>query len=87
MPRRERPADDEDSITYRNQQRINPDADDRRQRQELAPCLLADGERLHDQLPHSRIDILDCGHNAWEEDAARYCGVVTAWINGGFREV
>lgn len=49
--------------------------------------LAADAELLHEQLPHSRLVVFDCGHNAWEEDAARYCRVVTAWVSGGFREV
>jgi pimeloyl-ACP methyl ester carboxylesterase len=49
--------------------------------------LAADAELLHEQLPHSRLDVFDCGHNAWEEEPARYSSVVTAWISGGFREV
>jgi pimeloyl-ACP methyl ester carboxylesterase len=49
--------------------------------------LATDGELLHEQLPHSRLDVFDCGHNAWEEEAARYCGVVTAWISAGWHEV
>ena len=49
--------------------------------------LAADGELLNEQLPHSRIDVFDCGHNAWEEEAARYRSVVTAWVSGGFHEV
>lgn len=46
--------------------------------------LAADGKLLHEQLPHSRLDILDCGHNAWEEAPDRYASVVTSWIGGGF---
>jgi pimeloyl-ACP methyl ester carboxylesterase len=49
--------------------------------------LATDGELLHEQLPHSRLDVFDCGHNAWEEEAARYGSVVTAWISGGYAEV
>ena len=49
--------------------------------------LAADGELLHEQLPHSRLDVFDCGHNVWEEEAARYCSALTAWISGGFHEV
>jgi pimeloyl-ACP methyl ester carboxylesterase len=49
--------------------------------------LLADGELLHGQLPRSRLDVLDCGHNAWEEEPARYRSVLSAWISGGYREV
>jgi pimeloyl-ACP methyl ester carboxylesterase len=49
--------------------------------------LAADGELLHEQLPHSRLDVFNCGHNAWEEQAARYRNVVAAWVGGGFHEV
>jgi pimeloyl-ACP methyl ester carboxylesterase len=49
--------------------------------------LAADAELLHEQLPHSRLDVFDCGHNAWEEEPARYSSVVIAWISGGFRKV
>jgi hypothetical protein len=49
--------------------------------------LPADNELLHEQLPHSRLDIFDCGLNAWEEEPARYGRVVTGWVSGGFREV
>jgi pimeloyl-ACP methyl ester carboxylesterase len=47
--------------------------------------LAADAQLLHAQLPHSRLDVFECGHNAWEEDAAHYSSVVTGWIQGGFR--
>jgi pimeloyl-ACP methyl ester carboxylesterase len=46
--------------------------------------LAADGELLHQKLPRSRLDILDCGHNAWEEEADRYGSVIADWIDGGF---
>jgi pimeloyl-ACP methyl ester carboxylesterase len=47
--------------------------------------LAADGQLLHEQLPHSRLDVFDCGHNAWEEDPVRYASVVTSWIRGGLQ--
>ncbi len=47
--------------------------------------LAADAKLLHEQLPHSRLDIFDCGHNAWEEEPGRYAGVLTDWVNGGFK--
>jgi pimeloyl-ACP methyl ester carboxylesterase len=47
--------------------------------------LAADGKLLHEQLPHSRLDIFDCGHNAWEEQPDRYSSVVTSWVEGGFQ--
>jgi pimeloyl-ACP methyl ester carboxylesterase len=49
--------------------------------------LLTDGEQLHEQLPHSRLDVFECGHSAWEEEASRYCSVLVAWISGGFHDV
>ncbi len=48
--------------------------------------LAADAKLLHEQLPHSRLDVFDCGHNAWEEEPVRYSSVVTDWVKGGFRE-
>ena len=47
--------------------------------------LAADGKLLHEQLPHSRLDVFDCGHNAWEEEPDRYASVVASWVEGGFR--
>ena len=47
--------------------------------------LAADGKLLHEQLPHSRLDIFDCGHNAWEEEPDRYATVVSSWVEGGFQ--
>jgi pimeloyl-ACP methyl ester carboxylesterase len=48
--------------------------------------LAADAKLLHEQLPHSRLDVFDCGHNAWEEEPVRYSSTVTDWIKGGFQE-
>src|ERR1700736_17560 len=48
--------------------------------------LADDAQRLHEQLRHSRLDVFDCGHNAWEEDAERYSSVVTEWITAGFQK-
>ena len=48
-------------------------------------ALAADGKLLHEQLPHSRLDVFDCGHNAWEEEPDRYASVVSSWVEGGFR--
>lgn len=43
-----------------------------------------DAEALHEALAHSRLDILECGHFAWEEDAANYGRIASAWMNGAF---
>jgi pimeloyl-ACP methyl ester carboxylesterase len=47
--------------------------------------LAADAQLLHEQLPHSRLDVFDCGHNAWEEEPGRYSDVVSSWVKGGFQ--
>jgi pimeloyl-ACP methyl ester carboxylesterase len=47
--------------------------------------LAADGKLLHEQLPHSLLNVFDCGHNAWEEEPDRYASVVSSWVEGGFR--
>jgi pimeloyl-ACP methyl ester carboxylesterase len=47
--------------------------------------LCTDAERLHQQLPMSKLDILETGHCVWEEDAANYGRIVSEWMRGGFR--
>jgi pimeloyl-ACP methyl ester carboxylesterase len=47
--------------------------------------LSLDAERLHQQLPISKLDVLETGHCAWEEDAANYGRIVSEWTRGGFR--
>jgi pimeloyl-ACP methyl ester carboxylesterase len=49
--------------------------------------LATDAELLDQRLPHSQLQILDCGHNAWEEEPARYAGAIVAWVNGGYLNV
>ena len=39
---------------------------------------------LHKGLPKSKLDILDCGHFAWEDGAAEYGKLASDWINGGY---
>jgi pimeloyl-ACP methyl ester carboxylesterase len=48
--------------------------------------LAKDAEILKGQLRHSRLDILECGHCAWEEQPAAYERIITNWVNGGFRD-
>jgi pimeloyl-ACP methyl ester carboxylesterase len=43
--------------------------------------LAIDAERLHAILPDSKLDVFPCGHNAWEEDAAGYAGVIVDWVS------
>jgi pimeloyl-ACP methyl ester carboxylesterase len=34
---------------------------------------------LHERLPHSKLDLIDVGHFAWEDAAAEYAALVTSW--------
>ena len=36
-------------------------------------------EYLHERLPHSKLDLIDAGHFAWEENADDYARVLTGW--------
>jgi pimeloyl-ACP methyl ester carboxylesterase len=44
-----------------------------------------DAKILDGQLAHSRLDILETGHCAWEEAPEQYAAVVTRWVSGGYR--
>jgi pimeloyl-ACP methyl ester carboxylesterase len=46
--------------------------------------LARDAEVLNEKLPASRLDVLDCGHAAWEEQPASYAGIVTDWVDGSY---
>jgi pimeloyl-ACP methyl ester carboxylesterase len=48
--------------------------------------LAGDAEILNDQLPLSRLDILETGHNAWEEDPENYAAIAVDWMSGGYRD-
>ena len=48
---------------------------------------LANAEYLSDRLPHNRLDILDTGHFAWEEDADDFAFMVRAWWDDGYTAV
>jgi pimeloyl-ACP methyl ester carboxylesterase len=45
---------------------------------------VSNAEGLHKGLPTSKLDILDCGHFAWEDGAAEYGGLASEWIKGGY---
>jgi pimeloyl-ACP methyl ester carboxylesterase len=47
--------------------------------------LASDAALLHQQLTHSRLQILATGHNAWEEDPTAYAGAIIHWVYGGYR--
>jgi pimeloyl-ACP methyl ester carboxylesterase len=42
---------------------------------------------LHDQLPHSKLDMLDSDHFAWTDAADDYAALVIDWWNGGYERV
>ncbi|MEV0718204.1 alpha/beta hydrolase [Asanoa sp. NPDC050611] len=46
--------------------------------------LARDAEVLNEKLPASRLDVLDCGHAAWEEQPGNYAGIVTDWVDGSY---
>ena len=45
---------------------------------------VGNAEFLHARLPNSRLDVLDAGHLAWEEDPGEYGAIIAAWVNGGY---
>ena len=44
---------------------------------------LVNAEFLHQRLPHSRLDVIDAGHFAWEDAPDQYAALVTSWWAGG----
>ncbi|SNS89857.1 Pimeloyl-ACP methyl ester carboxylesterase [Asanoa hainanensis] len=46
----------------------------------------ANAQFLHDRLPHSKLDIIDAAHFAWEEAPTTYADLVTSWWTGGYRK-
>jgi pimeloyl-ACP methyl ester carboxylesterase len=42
---------------------------------------VSNAEALHAALPNSKLDILDCGHFTWEDEAATYGKIVSAWVH------
>lgn len=39
----------------------------------------ANASFLHERLPHSKLDVIDAGHFAWEDAPAEYASLVTSW--------
>ena len=39
----------------------------------------ANARFLHERLPHSKLDVIDAGHFAWEDAADEYAALVTSW--------
>jgi pimeloyl-ACP methyl ester carboxylesterase len=47
----------------------------------------ANGEFLHQRLPHSKLDVIDAGHFAWEDGADDYARIVTTWWGGAYAAI
>jgi pimeloyl-ACP methyl ester carboxylesterase len=45
---------------------------------------ISNAEGLHGGLPKSKLDILECGHFAWEDAAADYGRLAREFILGGY---
>jgi len=45
---------------------------------------VSNAEGLHRGLPKSKLDVLDCGHFAWEDAAVEYGNLASDWIKGGY---
>ena len=41
-------------------------------------------EYLHQRLPKSKLDLLDCGHFAWEDRSDEYAALITSWWADGY---
>ena len=48
---------------------------------------ISNAEGLHKGLPKSKLDILDCGHFAWEDGSAEYGKLASDWIKGGYAKL
>ena len=44
----------------------------------------SNAEFLHARLPNSKLDIIDAGHFAWEDNAGEYASLVTSWWAEGY---
>jgi len=45
---------------------------------------VSNAEGLHKGLPTSKLDVLDCGHFAWEDAAPEYAKLARDFIKGGY---
>jgi pimeloyl-ACP methyl ester carboxylesterase len=48
---------------------------------------VSNAEGLHKGLAKSKLDILECGHFAWEDGAAEYGQLAYDWIKGGYAKL
>jgi hypothetical protein len=48
---------------------------------------VSNAEGLKRGLPRSKLNVLECGHFAWEDGAAEYGQLARDWIRGGYARV
>jgi pimeloyl-ACP methyl ester carboxylesterase len=48
---------------------------------------VSNAEGLHKGLAKSKLDVLECGHFAWEDAAAEYGKIASDWIKGGYAKL
>jgi pimeloyl-ACP methyl ester carboxylesterase len=48
---------------------------------------VSNAEGLHKGLPKSRLNVLDCGHFAWEDAAAEYGKLASDFVKGGYAQL
>jgi pimeloyl-ACP methyl ester carboxylesterase len=48
---------------------------------------VSNAEGLRKGLPKSKLDVLDCGHFAWEDAAYEYGELASDWIRGGYTKL
>jgi pimeloyl-ACP methyl ester carboxylesterase len=48
---------------------------------------LVNAEFLHERLPLSKLAVIDRGHFLWEDAAAEYAALVSAWWERGYAAV
>jgi pimeloyl-ACP methyl ester carboxylesterase len=45
---------------------------------------VSNAEGLHQGLPKSKLDVIDCGHFVWEDAADEYARIASEFIQGGY---
>jgi pimeloyl-ACP methyl ester carboxylesterase len=48
---------------------------------------VSNAEGLRDRLPKNKLNVLDCGHFAWEDAAAEYGQIACDFIKGGYAKL
>jgi pimeloyl-ACP methyl ester carboxylesterase len=48
---------------------------------------VSNAKGLHKGLPKSKLDVLECGHFAWEDAAPEYGKLASDWIAGGYAKL